>query len=549
MRRNSLRHAPLLASLVLPALLHAQDPVARNVLLIEAVPGGADKAYVETEGSWADEPVKGTAEGLTAASSRKVLPEAGKIRGVAVFRPNVPAPGFYRIQVCHPPTANAKGVAFALEGIARSPLPTLDFIPAGSPDSKADTWITLSETILLPQGSETTLTVDARRTTGPADSSKPFEFGITAIRFVPTTSGAITGQNPYAGPRETPAPGLELPPGSPPVPPPSSVLPTPVAAAPAATTAPAKVADPLVADPFSADVRSAMPAADPKESSGTSAPPRDPIALPSDPFAAPSTGISQAPPPKANPPIIVREDGSTSPGRANTVQDPFAASGGAAPPNAVADPFSSAPATPPRKDVVQLEASTPTPPAGMPAGGSSPVAENPFAQSAGSAVVVEDDRIRIENPNAPTRGQIVTEGSNPFAAGSTSSAPTPPKQVVLEAREEPVVLPFSPEKSLSAALSKAKSSSKPVVIIFSSPTASYRGFERDILASEETKRAFAGAVPVILDLRKDRDTARKYAVKSAPYTVVLDPTGNTRAHVAERRDRRAYAAAVSKAMQ
>lgn len=554
MRRNSLRHAPLLASLILPALMFGQDPVERTTLLIEAVPGGADKAYVELEGTWADDPGKGAAEGLTAASSRKVIAESGKINGVAVFRPNVPSPGFYRIQVCHTPSANAKGVAFALEGIARSPLPTVDFIPAGSPDSKAGTWITLSETILLPQGNETTLTVDARKSTGPADETKPFEFGITAVRFLPTTSGAITGQNPYAGPRETPAPGLELPPGSPPVPPPSSVLPTPVAtmaAPPAATPAAAQSDVPMVADPFSADVRGSMPPPDPKDSKPSAAP-VDPAALPLDPFAAPATEvIGQATPPKANPPIIIREDGSSSPGQANTVKDPFAASG-APPTSGVADPFSTgAPPTTPRTDVVVLANPTSAPASGpVSPGSSAPVAENPFEPTPALSIIPEDDRIRIENPSAPSRGQVVAQGANPYFEGTAgTNSPTPPKQIVLEAKEEPVVLPFTPEKSLSAALSKAKSSSKPVVIVFASPTAAYRGFEREILANDDAGKAFAGAVPVILDLRKDRETARKYAVKSAPYTVVLDSTGHTRAHVAERRSRRAYLDAVTKAMQ
>mgnify|MGYP001009822173 CR=1 FL=1 len=149
MRRPALRHTFLAISFLMTTALFAQTP--SGPITIEST-GAADKSYVELEGIWADSPGKGGAEGLMAPGTRKLIPVDGKMNGLAVFRPTIPAAGFYEIQVSYPAYANARGVKFAIEGVTRTMFPLTDFIPAGSPGSKADQWITVNDNLLLPEG-------------------------------------------------------------------------------------------------------------------------------------------------------------------------------------------------------------------------------------------------------------------------------------------------------------------------------------------------------------------------------------------------------------
>jgi len=551
MRRPALRHTFLAASFLLTTALFAQTP--SGPIIIEST-GAADKSYVELEGIWADTPGKGGAEGLSASGTRKLIPVDGKMNGLAVFRPTIPAAGFYEIQVSYPAYANARGIKFAIEGVTRTMFPVTDFIPAGSPGSKADTWITVNDNLLLPEGRETLFIVDTRPVSGPAIEDKPFEIGINGVRFVPKSADSIQGSNPFASSEPAAAAVTteiltETAPDTP--------VTTP-AATPAVTSAPTSTrtdSAPNIADPFAADMRDAVPtpSASGSSSSSSSSTPKevevDLSALPADPFAAaqaPKVEMTMTIPP-ANPPLR-----NPNPPSTGDVADPFAA-GNSVPKDPPPISIPAQPITPPGPSAGVAEGKVefvaeirpPQPPlhTDTPA-----VGENPFASKnptpptvAGTA---QDDRIQVENPTVVEPHVIDASGSNPFGEGSTA-----PKTVIATTEVKPVVLGFKPMNSLDAGLKAASSNRQPIVLIFSSSTPAYRSFERNVLASDQTTKAMKSVVPVLLDLRSDRAVAQKYAVRRAPYAVVLDSNGYTKAHVSDTKDAASFASAVLKALQ
>lgn len=549
MRRPRLRHTFLAVSFLVTTALFAQSP--SGPIIIEST-SAADKSYVELEGIWADTPGVGKAEGLTAPSTRKLIPAEGKMNGLVVFRPTIPAAGFYEIQVSYPAYANARGVKFAIEGVTRTMFPTTDFIPAGSPGSLADTWITVSDNLLLPEGRETLFLVDTRPVTGPAVDDKPFEVGVNGVRFVPKSPDSIQGSNPFASTTTTTA-AVEAT-----IETPVAVAETPVAtpaATPMAVPPPTTTTEPVanIADPFAADIRDAVPVATPRQSSSTPKTDANEVPLPADPFAAAAVKTDKVemtmtiPPP--NPPLK-----NPNPPSTNDVADPFAA-GSAVPKDPPPISISAQPITPPGpgsgvaegKVEFTAEIRPPQPPLHT---GASAAGENPFASTATPPAVKvppvnpQDNLIQIENPTVVDPHVIDTSGSNPFGEGSTS-----PKTVVVATETKPVVLGFSPLHSLEAGLKAAGTNRQQVVLIFSSSTPAYRNFERNVLANEQTTKAMKSVVPVMLDLRDNREVAQKYAVRRAPYAVVLDANGYTKAHVSDTKDAAAFASAVLKALQ
>ncbi len=552
MRRPALRHTFLAVSFLMSTALFAQTP--SGPIIIESN-GAADKSYVELEGIWADSPGKGGAEGLMASGTRKLIPVDGKLNGLAVFRPTIPAAGFYEIQISYPAYANARGVKFAIEGVTRTMFPLTDFIPAGSPGSKADEWITVNDNLLLPEGRETLFIVDTRPVVGPAIDDKPFEVGINGVRFVPKSAESIQGANPFASsePAVTAVATEAV----------AELIPdAPVAtpdATPAAASTPAATRNEAVtniADPFAADIRDAVPTPAPttattSSSSSSKEVDVDPSTLPADPFSASATKTEMTmtiPPP--NPPL--KNPNPTSTG---DVADPFAA-GSAVPKDPPPISIEAQPITPPGpgsgvaegKVEFVAEIRPPQPPLHT---GETAVGTNPFASTKATPPapkvpppVDQNDRVQIEIPTVVDPHIIDASGSNPFGEGSTS-----PKTVIVATETKPVVLGFTPMSSLEAGLRAANASRQPVVVIFSSSTASYRNFERDVLADAQTTKAMKSVVPVLLDLRDNREIAQKYAVRRAPYAVVLDANGYTRAHVSDTKDARSFASAVLKALQ
>ena len=362
---------------------------------------------------------------------------------------------------------------------------------------------------------------------------------------------------------------------------PAVVSPAPEVEDPFAVAAPAKAAAPAVTeveDPFAMidPPKAAAPiAADVEDPFAVAAPgaAKPPVADVDDPFAVASAAKPSVPAvPEADDPFAVAPTPPSVP-KATATDDPFLPATGRIelPPKPAVDaddPFASPPvvSTDPPKATVPVAAPPPILPADDPFaidGGTpvnDPVAADPFASPeaalargasdsplpAGSAGdVFATNTTPVAPAPTPSSSAIVRDGGraaapglvaeNPF--GETASAavatpsPTPAAVVRTPApAAPPEEVPFEASRTIEEAVKKAAVSSKPIVVLFSGDSLASRNFEK-LLRTPEVARQLAAFEIVQLDYRENRPVAKKYAVPSFPYIVVLNKSGFTLGHV------------------
>lgn len=136
--------------------------------------------------------------------------------------------------------------------------------------------------------------------------------------------------------------------------------------------------------------------------------------------------------------------------------------------------------------------------------------------SATSPAVVADPFADSSMPAAPMMSAPVSEAASPGAPAAASTA-------VADS------LPWA--ASLDAAIAKAKAEKKGVLVVFSGETPLWDGFNAALNSPSVAPGVVRNFVPVKLDLKANEAVAKKYAVKRAPYVVVLNKFGYTAGHV------------------
>lgn len=280
---------------------------------------------------------------------------------------------------------------------------------------------------------------------------------------------------------------------------PESAAPAAVASAPAAS-APAASADPFAEpgtdsafQPAGSVIKSETSSPFDTASAGSTA------AASSDPFATAA---------EAAPVEVAAVAAAPAPAAAAPGYDPFATNVGSSGTSTGADPFAVSGAQPP----AETSAAAPT----------SPTAVNPFVEGA-----------------APGAANAMPSGSSPSGsafAAPAGSAPFAPMEATPEAAapaaeevSEPAVdLPF--KSSIQDALDAAKKTDRPVLILFTGASAQATAVE-STMSRPKVAQELGSFELVKVDYRANRALARKYAVKSYPYVVIMNKHGYTQGHM------------------
>ncbi|MDX2175445.1 MAG: hypothetical protein SF028_03135 [Candidatus Sumerlaeia bacterium] len=487
--------AVLAAAAAASALLPAQVPQPDGSLIIEAS-GTTTFRYREPSGFWVDGTIGGTAQGLSGGSSRLLKPLGSTFDGSAEFRPIIPVSGTYDLQVSWPSDANAAQVKVTVAGIPGAEAPLLDLEPASVEGSRANTWVSIG-TYPVPQGESVAIIIDPTTSTGPVDAQRPHQVAFSGVRFFPRGEGGVErvipsdaqAANPFNRPAGTPAPT-----------PAPTPVPTPLPnRAPVPEGTPA--AEEILADPFGVSTGNQAPRPTPESTPApTPAPTAAPPAgdMPADPFSASALPA-----------------GSGTPGGRTGLfgsQPGFAPAGtGASAPgtsSGVANPFESAvtPAPTPAPVVAELA--------------------NPF------------DDAEAEPAPAPER-------SEPSAAAAAQPRVIVVPSVIVEEAEAPSFA--NQAADLDEGLKRAAAEGKVVALIFWSDTAASRTFQAAVLEDDAVKSELSQVIPVVVDTRDNRALTDRFAVKRAPYVVVLDKNGFAKTHISENRSPSRFARALSKA--
>lgn len=564
-----------------PSLLPAQTPSRRVV--VEAHRTGLNyESYRELSGKWIDSDTRSSAEDLRGTSTRKLTAADGKLSGKAEFRPVVPTVGLYEVYISWPANANALGVTVSFRGAGSATPLAVNFTPLGVTGSLANTWVRLGE-FQLSEGAGFSIIVDGDSATGPADVDRPFELAIAGVRLVSLSTGSdMVGENPFAvdrsaadtagqaedqgirftnegmvgddaasagtigstTPSSNPTPRPDAGEGTTTISTPSfpaatndpaaipadpfsgAAGPAPTMAPPVPTTAPANTGTTggaaIPTDPFGQAPPppvSITPAADPFSGAApavTAAPPANPSAVPADPFGGAAPIATAAPP--ANPSAVPADPFDGAAPVATAVPPPVT--------NAPADPFS----------------------------GTTPVASNPLGEpepTTPSNPFTDPTPLAAENPFAgngaatspASGGQPVTriERVAPDFVPPTDAAIVPPVSsnppAVVPVVPTPTVAPVSRVEMMTdfdAAVKKGQFFQKPVVILFVSETAASNRYEENIIGNADVQNALARHTVVVrLDARVHEAIADRFSVRRAPYVVVLDRYGHTKAHITE----------------
>lgn len=520
-----------------------------DAIVIEAHPTGFNHGmYKELSGTWTDT-LGVTGSGITAGIARKLTTTGDKMSGMVEFRPVIPEDGLWRVDILWPETSNAKGVAFVPKGLGEQEPIRLSLRPAGVADSEAGKWMILGN-YDLKKGNTFSLVMDLTQALGAFDAGKPAEGSIQAARFIPVEKQAANydPQNPFGVPVFRATGGGDNPFGN------GSTaaantgganpFEAPAAAPVVSTPAPPPPADD---DPFAAAGTPAPPAtkpADPFEvpadtPAATTAAQKSPDDF--DPFADPGAAAASATKTAAatgtakveDPFAAMANDGNAPIVPAPKDDDPFAAidaasagraTGTPAPPSGgTANPFemanAPAAATPvPRPGSAQAPRATPTPAGGV-------VGENPFAPVVPAGGRTDSAPAALEpvgTPAAPVATPAAATPASTFVPVTAPQATPPPPPAGIE---------FEP--SLDAALAKAGKRDLSIVLVFVSDTAASTRFEANVLSHPDVAAALSRMVAVRVNLRDDKALADRFAVRKAPYAVVLDSLGHAKAHVSE----------------
>lgn len=490
--RSVLRVALVLAALAGSPAVRAQDN--SGSMIMETYRGVDVVSGVrEFGGPWTDSNTKSAAPGLSQPSARKLVGVGGNApQGYMEFAPSTQSGGKVTVELTWPADSNAKGVAVTIEGAASGNLTkAIDFDPA-----KAGQWIAIGDIEVTP-GRPIVVRVDARPTTGAVDPSKPHQLVIDAIRFNREGGGSldsVEGSNPFAQPMtNAPEPPKDL--GTNPAPTAAVAASNPFAdPAPAGNVPPPDLpppVNPATADPFAAAQAGAVPTEDPfaaaSGSTGSAPPAADPFASAQ---SAPPAADPFASAPNADAAAAAQERAQQLPPPVATTEIPVAP----------VNPFESAAAVPP---------------AGLqPTGGAgTPPPADPFVPPAGGR-----EALATTATEPPAAVIEVTRGTSPFAGNA-----------VQQIDSEPVTF----MEDVDAALAKADREESVVVVIFTADNQASRQFQNKVLSDKAVKEALRKTVPVMLNFHDNAAMADRFAVRRAPYTVVLDRRGFTKTHIGE----------------
>ena len=512
-------------TLLLPALVGG---VSAEVILIETQAGGKNhEQYTEVSGAWADEAASSGAPGLTPeGGSRVLLPEAGKLTGVAAFRTAPTEDGDYFVDVTWPASANASSVTVRVQSGSLDDSYLVEFVPGGAADSPAGKWVRVA-TVPAKAGENLTLMVVGGTATGASDSTKSFALAVGAVRFSNepvealeighakiNTLGAAIAREAQAAPLAQQAEVGEISPFGAPAVSLDNENPFDVEAAPKNPVS-APEANPFTGaeraissdSPFGAPpaVTSANPDADPFAQAE---------AAQADPFAAAGAKPDENPfpPPPPDSPFAAQ----AIPAAADV--DPFAAPEIDQP----VDPFASVKAdAAANTDPFVSTAPVADSPFGAPP---VPVAENPFSSAPPP----------VDGPFSATTPPPATE--DPFA----SPAPVVAEPAPVERASVPLDIALAGTgqqetltdfvTSIDSAKAAAKASGKPILVLFSGESEKSRRFER-VLASTGLSPQLSRFEVVKIDYRGNRALAREFAVHEFPYVVVLNRFGYTAGHM------------------
>ncbi|CAN5506174.1 hypothetical protein BH09SUM1_BH09SUM1_01590 [soil metagenome] len=450
------------------------------------VPAKAGEQYAEI-GAWGSGPIASTAPGLPEGGMSRALAATAdeKLVGSVEFRYTFPTAGQYYVSVTWPAVANARNVSFLIRGAGTEITKKLDFTPAGIAGNRANQWV-LIDRITTAANVQWTVMVNPETSNGTVDPAKPYMVAVDAIKF--DTEGA-PGADEILDINSTPVATMAF----------GAATPAPDVIVTSGTTIlsmpPAAKGDMPFSVPGSSDVTPVPPP--------TAASSDSPFAAPG--MATPAATMSTAASGMADDPFAKSGMMTPVPTNAMTEGSPFGIPSGTSAPNTSDDPFA--------KPVAPMMSATPKP-------------QDPFASMGGMATPTPAS-------SGPLTGLSTAEMAPTMTPAGMTATPTPASEVSMDfstpTPEAPAVkLPF--HNTIQAAVADAKKNDRMVLVLFSGDSIQAHNVER-VMGSAEVAKVLGDFELVRLDYRESRDVARKYAVKSFPYLVMLDKYGYTEGHV------------------
>jgi hypothetical protein len=512
--------------------------LAQTIVIEAHSAGNNNNLYSEVSGMWGDVRDKSRARGLSPLALSRSLMSPGE-GGVVEFRPRIDRSGRYTVEMTWPNNANATGLSMAVRSATENSTVAVNLDPARANDwhqlgtFEFDSGDDVRIQLTVPPGvqgtdpaRESAVILDAIRMRYQAERSSTTGVGAQAPRN--PFEGVATGQNPSGIPGVVGGGGGVTPVGS------------------------------QLSDVSSADGNPFAEAGRPGSS-----------LFDSDAEFSPSAGIEVLPVEGSSAPVPPPTGGATAAGNpfAGAASNPFASApagnpfdaaappiGGAAPSASgspgTANPFDSAPPpgdlfgssdefgdyAPAAPGMDSAPGSAPGGFAAPPPGGSAPAA-SPFGSAAAPArpapTRAEDATRPFDTGSANFGASGRTENRTLFAVDPVGAAPA----AVEQAPESSI--PW--EYSLDAAIAKAKSADKPILLVFFGDDKVTEDFENGVLDSADVQAELEAFIPVELDFAIDNAVAAKFNVPRAPYAVVLNKFGFTKGHVPNVQDGRRMA--------
>ncbi len=562
-------------TLTLAASLMSAPVLFAQTILIETGQGGQNAALVEQIGdSWAEAQEASSVEGLTAdRSPLMITAEDGESLdgSLEIKLPDIKQ-GPYNVELTWPRTANASNVSIFMT-TESGPVASLKF---NMDPTNADQWILIGSGE-FPAAQQATLTIDAKTVSGKPFADSPMKVVVDAVRLTPVDSTSAARSSAIDSPEvaATPAPDTE------------DEIESPFATSENEVDSPFASAEEGLAEdegfvdsPFedsneSVEVSSPFAAEEttvsspfeelPQDASDVSSPfeslaeasddeaidspfagtgPSDPV-VPSSPFSSTNESSTPSSPFSGSNETVETAEAADSPfsnsDESGTASNPFASaadatSGGS---TEVSSPFSSSSAA---------ESATPSSPFS-----SSSTAEStpssPFSGSTSSATMDEPETSQqvamAETPTSPfssSSSSANQSATSPFSTSGTSSpAPSSPSSTMgqssspsfaameeIEDNTNLVDLTFY--NSIDEALAKSKVSGKPIIVLFSGKSTRAERFET-LMSQPNVADELSGFELVRVNYRDNRPLARKYAIRSFPYVVILNKFGYSVGHV------------------